>query len=93
MIIFQAQNKELDTEYSRLQQQYFRLSSEHSTLNNQQKRNYQLFKEQKANEITSLDGNVTCSLTVPIQLVVQFFLSALVWLFVWLKIDHGQQYF
>lgn len=56
--MLKAQNKELDTEYSRLQQQYSRLSSEHSTLNNQQKRNYQLFKEQKANEITSLDEEI-----------------------------------
>lgn len=69
MINFQAQKKELDTEYNRLQQQYFRLSSEHSTLNNQQKRNFQIFKEQKANEIASLDGNVACSLTGPVLLV------------------------
>lgn len=56
--MLKAQNKELDTEYNRLQQQYFRLSSEHSTLNNQQKRNFQLFKEQKANEIASLDEEI-----------------------------------
>lgn len=77
MINFQAQNKELDTEYNRLQQQYFRLSSEHSTLNNQQKRNFQIFKEQKANEIASLDGNVACSLTGPVLLV--FFFNVLGW--------------
>ncbi|KAJ7376204.1 hypothetical protein OS493_036185 [Desmophyllum pertusum] len=58
--MLKAQNKELDTDYNRLRQQYTRLSSEHSQLNNQQKRNYQLYKEQKTNEIASLDGKVAC---------------------------------
>lgn len=52
----QAQNKELDTDYNRLRQQYTRLSSEHSQLNSELKRNFQLYKEQKTNEIASLDG-------------------------------------
>lgn len=55
-ILSQLQNKELDTDYNRLQQQYTRLSSEHSQLNSQLKRNFQLYKEQKTNEIASLDG-------------------------------------
>lgn len=60
--LFQAQNKELDTDYNRLRQQYTRLSTEHSQLNNQLKRNFQLYKEQKTNEIASLDGKVLCYL-------------------------------
>lgn len=52
----QAQSKELDTDYGRLQQTYSRLSAEHASVTNQQKRNFQLFKEQKANEISSLEG-------------------------------------
>ena len=52
----QAQSKELDTDYGRLQQTYSRLSAEHVSVTNQQKRNFQLFKEQKANEISSLEG-------------------------------------
>jgi len=55
-ILSQLQNKELDTDYNRLRQQYTRLSSEHSQLNSQLKRNFQLYKEQKTNEIASLDG-------------------------------------
>ena len=55
-ILSQAQNKELDTDYNRLQQQHTRLSSEHSQLNSELKRNFQLYKEQKTNEIASLDG-------------------------------------
>lgn len=55
-ILSQFQNKELVTDYNRLQQQYTRLSSEHGQLNSQLKRNFQLYKEQKTNEITSLDG-------------------------------------
>ena len=62
--LFQAQAKELDTDYNRLRQQYARLSSEHTTLNNQQKRNFQLYKEQKANEIASLDGKNASIFTV-----------------------------
>ena len=54
--LFQAQATELETDYSRIQQQYSRLSSEHTQVTNQQRRNFQLYKEQKANEITSLDG-------------------------------------
>ena len=61
-MLFQAQNKELDTDYNRLRQQYTRLSTEHSQLNNQLKRNFQLYKEQKTNEIASLDGKVLCYL-------------------------------
>jgi len=55
-ILSQLQDKELDTDYNRLRQQYTRLSSEHSQLNSQLKRNFQLYKEQKTNEIASLDG-------------------------------------
>lgn len=55
-ILSQFQNKELDTDYNRLRQQYTRLSSEHGQLNSQLKRNFQLYKEQKTNEIASLDG-------------------------------------
>ncbi|KAL9970030.1 hypothetical protein ACROYT_G022339 [Oculina patagonica] len=56
--MLKAQNKELDTDYNRLRQQYTRLSSEHSQLNNQLKRNFQLYKEQKTNEIASLDEEI-----------------------------------
>ena len=55
-ILLQSQNKELETDYNRLRQQYMRLSSEHSQLNGELKRNFQLYKEQKTNEIASLDG-------------------------------------
>lgn len=56
--MLKAQNKELDTDYNRLRQQYTRLSSEHSQLNSELKRNFQLYKEQKTNEIASLDEEI-----------------------------------
>lgn len=63
-ILLQAQSKELDTDYRRLQQQYSRFSSEQTELVKQQKRNFQLYKEQKTNEIASLDGkNILCKLS------------------------------
>ena len=67
-VFFQAQAKETETEYNRLRQQYTRLSSEHSEVNNQQKRNFQLYKEQKTNEIASLDGKKACSFSTHVQL-------------------------
>lgn len=56
--MLKAQAKELQTDYSRLQQQYSRLSSEHALVVNEQKRNFQVYKEQKANEILSLTEEV-----------------------------------
>lgn len=56
--MLKAQAKELQTDYGRLQQQYSRLSSEHGLVVNEQKRNFQVYKEQKANEILSLTEEV-----------------------------------
>ncbi|KAK2557616.1 Golgi integral membrane protein 4, partial [Acropora cervicornis] len=64
--MLKAQAKELQTDYSRLQQQYSRLSSEHGLVVNEQKRNFQVYKEQKANEILSLTGMTgICTLDHP----------------------------
>ena len=67
----QAQSKELDADYGRLQQTYSRLSAEHTSVTNQQKRNFQLFKEQKANEISSLEGRNVRILTPVLILITE----------------------
>lgn len=53
-----AQAKEIETDFNRLQQQYSRLSSEHGLVVNEQKRNFQMYKEQKTNELLSLQEEV-----------------------------------
>ena len=67
----QAQSKELDADYGRLQQTYSRLSAEHASVTNQHKRNFQLFKEQKANEISSLEGRNVRILTPVLILITE----------------------
>ena len=56
--IWQAKHEEVQLEYSRLQQQHARLSSDHSQVHQQLTRQLEAFKEQKANEISALEGVV-----------------------------------